>query len=167
MVQAWLIPLTGLTYFSPSMRWMMLHQPYNDVGKSSRPDLVMYTSVRFNRSLITTRRGILHGGILGITFLSSPPAVLAANLPHTTGADLKRTGSIDTLRPIIAIELSLVNAKLYLTKSNIVISPELCTTLLLNSKGELINLIDEVLMSLQSYLQLSPVDDLDEERRLQ
>jgi hypothetical protein len=37
----------------------------------------------------------------------------------------------------------------------------------LNSKGELIDLFDKVLISLQAYLQLSPVADLDEARRLQ
>jgi hypothetical protein len=216
----------------------------------------MSTSVKF-----TTRRGILRGGILGVTFLSSPPpaVLLAANLPPPTGADLKRTGSIDTLRPIVAQLNSLINAKLYLTKLNAVITPKSCTTLLqlltetiprneimfkrifdaystpvsykqkfmdqnaflvyytkgydgrgrpgleeddtnsiqtlqygyrndtwdgmenlfvelefygskskndndvtLTSKGELIDLIDKVLISLQAYLQLSPIADLDE-----
>jgi hypothetical protein len=37
----------------------------------------------------------------------------------------------------------------------------------LTSKGELIDLIDKVLISLQAYLQLSPIADLDEARRLQ
>jgi len=80
------LSITGFAYFSQSIRSTKHHY----VGKS--------TSVK-----ITTRRGILHGGILGVTFLSSPPpaVLLAANLPPPTGADLKRTGSIDTLRPIV------------------------------------------------------------------
>lgn len=255
MVDAIALSATGFTYFTASTRSTKHHY----VGKSCHSEVAMMsTSVR-----CTTRRGILHGGILGVTFLSSPPAVLAANLPPSTGADLKRTGSIDTLRPIVAIEFSLIDAKLYLTKSNEVITPESCTTLLrlltetiprdeimfkrifdaystpvsykqnfmdknaflvyytkgydgpnrpgleeddtnsiqtvqygyrndvwegmenlfvelefyksksndndatLNSKGELINFIDKVLMSMHSYLQLSPAADLDEARRHQ
>jgi hypothetical protein len=256
MVDAIALSATGFAYFSPLMR-STKHHHY--VGKSSRSGIFMSTPDR-----CTTRRGILYGGVLVGTFLSSPSAVLAANLPPPTGADLKRTGSIDTLRPIVAIEFSLINAKLYLTKSNMAITPESCTTLLrlltetiprneimfkrifdaystpvsykqkfmdqnaflvyytkgydgrgrpgleeddtnsiqtlqygyrndtwdgmenlfvelefysskskndsdvtLNSKGELIDLFDKVLISLQAYLQLSPVADLDEARRLQ
>ena len=255
MVDAIALSATGFAFFSPSMRSKKHHY----VGRSSRSCISMSTPDRR-----TTRRGILYGGVLVGTFLSSPSAVLAANLPPPTGADLKRTGSIDTLRPIVAIEFSLINAKLYLTKSNMAITPESCTTLLrlltetiprneimfkrifdaystpvsykqkfmdqnaflvyytkgydgrgrpgleeddtnsiqtlqygyrndtwdgmenlfvelefysskskndsdvtLNSKGELIDLFDKVLISLQAYLQLSPVADLDEARRLQ
>jgi len=255
MVDAIALSATGFAYFSPSMRSTKHHY----VGRSSHPGVFMSTLDR-----CTTRRRILYGGVLVGTFLSSPSTVLAANLPPPTGADLKRTGSIDTLRPIIAIELSLINAKLYLTKSNMAITPESCTTLLrlltetiprneikfkrifdaystpvsykqkfmdqnaffvyytngydgpkrpgleeddtnsiqtlqygyrndtwdgmenlfvelefygskskydnnvtLTSKGELIDLIDKVLISLQAYLQLSPIADLDEARRLQ
>ena len=49
---------------------------------------------------------------------SVPFASSAANLPQSTGADLSRTGTIDTLIPIIAMKQSLevINSKPHVKK---------------------------------------------------
>ena len=80
----------------------------------------------------TSRRDILQSIMISCSCFSSPS--IAANLPSSTGADLSNTGSIDTLIPIVAIQHSLKDAKILLTKSKeestSLVSPEMCSTLL-------------------------------------
>ena len=259
----------GLVSISPPSRWKMLSKCNNAAkleelpkkcGDGYRTDITIPASIRrYDHSLrAASRRGILLV-ILDLSFFSSS-LVSAANLPLGTGADLSRTGSMYSLRPVVAIERNLVSAKLKLTKLNEV-TPETCTALLrllsdcipreenafkrifdaysapvsykqkfldqnaflvyytkgfdgpgrpsiekydtdslqtlqygfrndaweamddffvevefyrdkskgnnipLDGKGELINLIDKVLASVDSYLRLVPVADLDEARR--
>ncbi|KAL7524041.1 hypothetical protein ACHAWF_000795 [Thalassiosira exigua] len=44
-----------------------------------------------------------------------PSLASASNLPDSTGADLSRTGTVDTLMPIVAMQRSLTKAKLQLS----------------------------------------------------
>ncbi|KAL3769118.1 hypothetical protein ACHAW5_008937 [Stephanodiscus triporus] len=118
---------------SPS-RWVMLCKCSSAAKLEKYPtcgyriDTIMPSAIRYDHSLrAATRRGILLG-ILDLSFFSSS-LVSAANLPRGTGADLSRTGSIETLLPVVAIERSLKGAKLQLTKSEEV-TPETCTNLL-------------------------------------
>ncbi|KAL3757356.1 hypothetical protein ACHAWU_008517 [Discostella pseudostelligera] len=79
------------------------------------------------------RRAVIQS-IIGVPVLSSIDAS-AANLPSNLGADLTKTGTIETLLPIAAMERSLVNAKLQLTKSmdgssNSLTTPEICADIL-------------------------------------
>ncbi|KAL7489782.1 hypothetical protein ACHAW6_015503 [Cyclotella cf. meneghiniana] len=64
-----------------------------------------------------------------------PGLVSAANLPQSNGADLSRTGSIDTLVPIIQMQRNILVAKAllhhaYQSPASINVSPEICTTLI-------------------------------------
>ncbi len=247
----------GLVSIPPPSRWTMLSKCNNAAKLDESPKKCGY-GYRTDIAKAASRRGIFLG-MLDLSFFSSS-LVSAANLPLGTGADLSRTGSIYTLRPVIAIERNLVSAKLKLTNSNEV-TPETCTALLrllsdcipreenafkrifdaystpvsykqkfldqnaflvyytkgfdgpgrpsieeddtdsiqtlqygfrndawaamddlfvevefyrdkskgndipLDGRGELINLIDKVLASVDSYLRLMPVADLDEARR--
>ena len=83
----------------------------------------------WHKSGCTARRAVIESG-MGVLFFSSPVAS-AANLPNNLGADLTKTGTLETLIPIVTIERSLVNAKLQLTQStNGLASPEICTNIL-------------------------------------
>jgi hypothetical protein len=68
-------------------------------------------------------------------FFPSTPIASAANLPSYTGADLSKTGNLETLLPIVAIYRTLVGAKLQLSQlnngaSNSLMTPETCSNLL-------------------------------------
>lgn len=125
----------GLVSISPPSRWTMLSKCNNAAKLDESPKKCGYgyrTDIasirRYDHSLrAASRRGILLG-MLDLSFFSSS-LISAANLPLGTGADLSRTGSIYTLRHIVAIERNLVSAKLKLTNSNEV-TPETCTALL-------------------------------------
>ena len=84
---------------------------------------------------VTSRRGILQSIASTCTYFSfRSPASIAANMPTNTGADLSKTGSVDTLIPIVAIQQGIINCKSQLDNSNEgyenLISPETCKSLL-------------------------------------
>ncbi len=82
-----------------------------------------------HRSGSTARRTVIENGISVLLIFS--PIASAANLPNNLGADLTKTGTLETLIPIVTIERSIVNAKLQLTQStNGLASPEICTNIL-------------------------------------
>jgi len=62
----------------------------------------------------SNRRKLLLSTLYAPFVATSVPYASAANLPQSTGADLSRTGSIDTLIPIIAMKQSLesINSQL-------------------------------------------------------
>lgn len=62
------------------------------------------------------------------TCLVLPPIASASNLPSSTGSDFSKTGSIDAVTPIVAIQYTVLSAKSRLVKS--VVSSEICSSLL-------------------------------------
>ena len=82
----------------------------------------------------TTRREILQGAI-GASYLMMIPSIANAdNLPSSNGADLSKTGTIDTLIPIVKMQQGISNAKSQLNEgsstSSSLASPQTCTNLL-------------------------------------
>jgi hypothetical protein len=125
--------INGIVSIPPPSLWMTLCKNNNAAKLEESPKKWGYgyrtgASTRYDPSLRSFTRRVILLGILDFSFFSSSQ-VLAANLPLGTGADLSRTGSIYTLRPVVAIERKLVSAKLQLTKSDGV-TPETCAALL-------------------------------------
>lgn len=72
------------------------------------------------------------GAFLGLAPLSAS----AANLPSSTGADLSKTGTVDTLVPIVAMQSSILGVR-SLLQSEEEVTPETCSLLLQSlSMGE-------------------------------
>ena len=121
----------GVDAFVPSMIGLGLTSP------PSNTLTLMHESNRNGKSPGTTitRRDIFQN-VLSTTYAvaAAPSLASASNLPDSTGADLSRTGSIDTLMPIAAIQLSLARAKSQLSDSDggpyTMASPDMCSVLL-------------------------------------
>ena len=111
--------------------WTYAFAPHLGFIRDGSSKMTCVTS-NMDEQSTTSRRDILQSIMISCTCLSSPS--IAANLPSSTGADLSNTGSIDTLIPIVAIQHSLKDAKILLTKSKeestSLVSPEMCSTLL-------------------------------------
>ncbi|KAL7539236.1 hypothetical protein ACHAXR_009122 [Thalassiosira sp. AJA248-18] len=79
-----------------------------------------------------TRRDIIQSAINACCMF--PSIASAENLPTNNGADLSRTGSIDTLIPVVAIRQSISTARLQLTDvtggASSIVTPETCKILL-------------------------------------
>ena len=68
-----------------------------------------------------------------VTVASSPCIANAANLPQSNGADFSRTGTLDTLVPIVQMRQSVLKAKSELSDSkalNLIVPSEQCTFIL-------------------------------------
>ena len=82
----------------------------------------------------TTRREILQSAIgASYLMLMIPSIANADNLPSSNGADLSKTGTIDTLIPIVKMQQGISNAKSQLNEgssTSSVASPQTCTNLL-------------------------------------
>lgn len=76
-----------------------------------------------------TRSSFINSSCIVASF---PAIANAANLPPSNGADLSRTGSLDTLVPIVKMRRSISNAKSVLSDGNesTLVSSEKCTVIL-------------------------------------
>jgi len=79
------------------------------------------------------RRAVIQSVVGALLIVSTDAS--AANLPSNLGADLSKTGTLETLLPIATMERSLVNAKLQLKKStdgssNSLVTSEICSDIL-------------------------------------
>ena len=94
--------------------------------------IVMYASCIDEQS--TRRRDMLQRIMFSTSAcFNSPLIASAANMPTNTGADLSKTGSIDTLIPIVAIKNTLQSTKSTINNaavSSSPVSPETCKNLL-------------------------------------
>jgi len=135
-----LVPfISGFCSISPPFRWMTQHDSSRKSESNHQceyptdriiPVAIQHrpTTTRVWRIATATRRNVLQSILLGSSFYS-PSLGLAANLPPSTGADVSRTGSMETLLPVVAMEQSLLKAKSILISAS-QMTVELCSMLL-------------------------------------
>lgn len=90
-------------------------------------DVAVYKKTERDKTKCMTRIDFIRSAILVGSF---PCFANAANLPQNNGADLSRTGSIETLIPVIKMRRSIINAQTLLSTSTGVVPPEKCTKIL-------------------------------------
>ena len=124
-----IICLAGCCYgadaFAPSYnvgRRTIMRTLYESSGNNNEQ-----TSSPYVRAI--SRREALQRVIGAYYVMMIPSLASASNLPGSTGADLSKTGSVDTIIPIVAIQRSISNTKQQLSDSTVV-SPSLCATTL-------------------------------------
>lgn len=84
-----------------------------------------------SKSSISMKRRTLLISTLHAPFIAaSVPAASAANLPQNTGADLSKTGTIDTLIPIVAMKQSLESINSQLMAKSGTLIPDDCKSAL-------------------------------------
>lgn len=85
-----------------------------------------------SNTCIIDRRELFTKTLKGAPLLFIATSASAANLPQSTGADLSKTGSIDTLVPIVAMKQGLENVESQLVskKAEAKILPEECHSIL-------------------------------------
>jgi len=88
------------------------------------------SQVSSSTSVCVDRRKLLISSLHAPFIAASVPFASAANLPQSTGADLSKTGTIDTLVPIVAIKLSVESINSQLVPKNGKLIPDGCKSIL-------------------------------------
>ena len=117
--------------FSPSSSngTRIRHHAQKASGYHSSSTILSASRIERDQSTIS-RRGILQSIAITCTYFSLRSPAIAANMPIDTGADLSKTGSVDTLVPIVSIQQSILSCKSQLEGYENLVSPETCKSLL-------------------------------------
>lgn len=89
-----------------------------------------YIELSSKSSTCMNRRTLLISTLHAPFIAASVPIASAANLPQNTGADLSKTGTIDTLIPIVAMKQSLESINSQLTAKSGKLIPDDCKSAL-------------------------------------
>ena len=89
-----------------------------------------FSQLSSKSSACLNRRTLLISTLQAPLIAASVPSASAANLPQNTGADLSKTGTIDTLIPIVAMKQSLESINSHLMDKSGKLSPDDCRSAL-------------------------------------